>query len=187
MDIDPPPETPIFCSELHFPPVEGRAPMPPLVVVGAFDAGNIGETVPDTIDEDGRRRSHARQCSPEAAIVAADYLVSHALMLAPYLANSRALGSLIDALWPVIRDRADELIRSGPEGSKMLRHYVEREVQFRTGEELATRREAARLAGINANADLINRLWNCCVEDNPSARAVALAAIAGEVRHVLQR
>jgi hypothetical protein len=185
MDIDPPPEPEIFCSELHFPATEGRAPMPPLIVVGAFDAGGINEPV--TVDEDGRQRSHARRCSPEAALIAADYLIGHALTLAPYLANSRAIGSLVDALWPVIRDRADELIRSGPDGSKMLRHYVEREVQFRTGEELATRREAARLAGINANADLINRLWNCCVEDNPSARAVALAAIAGEVRHVLQR
>ncbi len=54
-------------------------------------------------------------------------------------------------------------------------------------EAFASQRDAARLSGLEAAQDTIRRLWQIAAEDNPQARAVALAAISGEVRQTIGR
>jgi hypothetical protein len=62
-----------------------------------------------------------------------------------------------------------------------MQHEVELEVQ----EKFIEKQEIARQYGLRQSQDVIRRLWAIASEDNPSARATALAAIAGEVRGVV--
>ena len=180
------PEPQMFCSELQLGPT-----MPPVVMVGPGYAPPALDAEERT-DEQGRRRITQRRCSPENALMAADHLIGHALALAPHYQATRALGSLLDQLWPILQEQAYDLVHPDERGdssrcSKMLRHYIEREVKHRVNEQFVSQREAARLSGLEAAQDTIRRLWAICAEDNPAARAVALAAIAGEVRQTVGR
>ena len=168
-----------FCLELNLPPSDPNAiPAPPVVMVGR------GLPQPrDDLDADDPRRAEFRECSPRAAIVAADYLIGHALKLARgELRASVELASLVDAFWPALRDQAYQLMRPGARGSRQLRAYIEREVQDRLNEEIQVRREAARLHGLAQAHDTIRRLWAVASEESPAARAVSMASIAAEIR-----
>lgn len=171
----------IRCTEI-LGPGPHDLPITLMVMVGA------GPEIPDETqqpwtDENGQRHFPPRACSPESAVRAAAHLIRCALASHGILTTEGVqLGAVVNSLWPVLRDQAYDLVMSRERGSKGLRSYVEREVQARVLEELASRREAARLAGLGQAQDTIRRLWAIASEDNPSARAVALAAIAGEVR-----
>lgn len=166
-----------LCLELNFPPPDPNvAPAPPIVMVSR------GLPPPVEPDDDDPRRPRFETCSPRNALVAADYLIGHALARAPGLRASPELGSLIDQLWPAIRDNAYDLIKPGPRASRMLRHWIACEVQERVNEEIQLRREAARLHGLAKSQDVIKRLWAVASEESPAARAVSLASIAAEVR-----
>jgi len=161
-----------FCYQLELPPPGPHtAPAPPVVMVSHGIPPRTGPGI--------------AECSPRNALIAADFLVTYALKRAPGLRASTELASLIDALWPALRDNAYDLIRSGPKASKLLRHYVENEVALRVQEDVLLRREAARLYGLAKSQDLIRRLWDVASEENVAARSVSMAALSAEVRPLL--
>ena len=186
------PEPDIYCQEIRI-AGPGGAAWPPFVMVGPGYSEPQSHPRDLFIDETGRVNPPVTSCSPAAALRAATHLVRWALVqVGERTAGLRDLGWLVDELWPVLREQAYDLIHPDERGdskrcSKLLRHYVEREVQHRVTETLASQREAARLSGLEAAQDTIRRLWQIAAEDNPQARAVALAAISGEVRQTIGR
>jgi hypothetical protein len=166
-----------LCLELKCPPPDPNvAPAAPIVMVSRGLPPLIEPT------DDDPRRPRFEECSPRSALVAADYLINHAIHRAPGLRASVELGSLIDQIWPALRDNAYDLIKPGPRASRMLRSWIAREVQDRVNEEIQLRREAARLHGLAQAQDVIKRLWAVASEESPAARAVSMASIAAEVR-----
>jgi len=166
----PPLQSETYCWEFTLP-----AAMPVVIVCAGLPEQN----------------NSARPCTARNAIIAADFLVNHALVMDPKLEHVRIGGdlvSLFDALWPVFRHEMPRLVegeRGDPRRSAYLVGWLEREVSERVVEKTAGMREEMRLAAQHQTRGLIRRLWAAACEPDSTTRAVAVAALAAEVRNVL--
>lgn len=177
------------------PPGFPAADMPKLVLVGPrFMAPGEQRAVievPRDYGSDDRSHVVAENCTATNAVIAADYLISHAMSMSdgrpgyhPRVSRE-AMSSMITTLWPELRHHVWDLAKPGAkEPNRLLQSWMQEEIRLQVQEKFIAQQEVARQMGLRAAQDTIRRLWAIASEDNPSSRATALAAVAGEVRSV---